>query len=98
MVQIISSANSVYDIPWPTSFSSFLDVLKVFLVDLITITKVRRARRSSGALLVSAFVCCGKLVLRSDRELTPHYFATRSIAELLSHRERRACDAHVYSC
>ena len=40
MVQIISSANSVYDIPWPTSFSSFLDLLKVFMVDLITITKV----------------------------------------------------------
>ena len=40
MVQIMSSANSVYDIPWPRSFSSFLDLLKVFMVDLITITKV----------------------------------------------------------
>jgi hypothetical protein len=31
----------VYDIPWPSSFSSFLDVMKVFLVDVITLTKAR---------------------------------------------------------
>jgi hypothetical protein len=40
MVQIISSANSVYSIPWPDSFSAFLDLLKVFMIDIITITKV----------------------------------------------------------
>jgi hypothetical protein len=37
MVQIIASANSVYDIPWPTSFSAFLDVMKLFLVDVVTV-------------------------------------------------------------
>jgi hypothetical protein len=42
MLQIVASASSVYNIPWPTSFSAFLDVMKVFLVDIITITKVRR--------------------------------------------------------
>jgi hypothetical protein len=42
MLQIVASANSVYNIPWPTSFSAFLEVMKVFLVDIITITKVRR--------------------------------------------------------
>jgi hypothetical protein len=45
MMQIIASANSVYDIPWPQSFSAFLDVLKVFLVDFITITKTNCAKR-----------------------------------------------------
>ena len=39
MLQIIASANSVYDIPWPTSFSAFMDVMKLFQVDLLTITK-----------------------------------------------------------
>ena len=29
MMQIIASANSVYNVPWPTSFSDFLDVMKV---------------------------------------------------------------------
>ena len=39
MLQIIASANSVYDIPWPTSFSAFMDVMKLFQVDLLTVTK-----------------------------------------------------------
>ncbi len=41
MVQIIASANSVYDIPWPTAFSAFLDVMKLFLVDIITVRRRR---------------------------------------------------------
>jgi hypothetical protein len=45
MMQIIASANSVYEIPWPTSFAAFLDVLKVFLVDVVTITRTNCARR-----------------------------------------------------
>jgi hypothetical protein len=32
MAQIIGSANSAYEIPWPQQFSSFLDNLKIFLV------------------------------------------------------------------
>ena len=32
MLQIVATANSVYTIPWPPAFSSFLDLLKIFLV------------------------------------------------------------------
>ena len=35
MMQIVATANSVYSIPWPSSFSDFLDVMKVFLVRLL---------------------------------------------------------------
>jgi hypothetical protein len=53
MVQIIASANSVYDIPWPTSFASFLDVMKLFLVDLITV------RADIPSLLLHVVSCIG---------------------------------------
>ena len=29
MLQIVASANDVYDVPWPSSFSNLLDVMKV---------------------------------------------------------------------
>ena len=29
-----NSANDVYSVPWPSEFSNFLDVMKVFLVRL----------------------------------------------------------------
>ena len=45
MLQIVASANSVYSIPWPSVFSNFLDLLKVFLVDVVTLTKANCARR-----------------------------------------------------
>jgi hypothetical protein len=32
MAQIIGSANSAYDIPWPPEFAKFLDAMKIFLV------------------------------------------------------------------
>ena len=32
MLQIVATANSVYTIPWPPAFSSFLDLMKIFLV------------------------------------------------------------------
>jgi hypothetical protein len=35
MAQIVGSANSAYEIPWPAQFSSFLDDLKVFLVSCL---------------------------------------------------------------
>jgi hypothetical protein len=34
MVQIIASANTAYDIPWPPVFSAYLDSMKVFLVSV----------------------------------------------------------------
>jgi hypothetical protein len=43
MAQIIASANSVYDIPWPKVFSDFLDVMKLFMVDVITLTRAQCA-------------------------------------------------------
>jgi hypothetical protein len=39
MAQIVASANSAYNIPWPSSFASLLDVLKLFLIDVISLTK-----------------------------------------------------------
>ena len=36
MVQIIASASSAYDIPWPSEFSALLDGLRVFLVRATT--------------------------------------------------------------
>ena len=42
--QIIASASAVYDIPWPPVFMSFASVLRVFLVDIISITKANCAQ------------------------------------------------------
>jgi hypothetical protein len=39
MVQIISAANSAYNIPWPSAFASLQNVLKLFLIDVISLTK-----------------------------------------------------------
>ena len=41
-MQIIASCSTVYDIPWPTSFLSFVSDMRVFLVDIISITKGSR--------------------------------------------------------
>ena len=43
MVQIIASANSTYDIPWPQNFGSYINGMKVFLVDVISLTKANCA-------------------------------------------------------
>ena len=37
--QIIASCSTVYDIPWPTSFLAVVSNMRVFLVDVISITK-----------------------------------------------------------
>ena len=37
--QIIASASAVYDIPWPPAFLSFISMLRLFLADIISITK-----------------------------------------------------------
>jgi hypothetical protein len=44
MVQIIASANSAYDIPWPSTFRQFLSLLRVFLVDVVAITQASCAQ------------------------------------------------------
>jgi hypothetical protein len=44
MLQIIASANSAYDIPWPPAFRSFLSSLRVFLVDVVSTTQTACAQ------------------------------------------------------
>jgi hypothetical protein len=44
MVQIIASANSAYDIPWPSAFRRFLSLLRVFLLDVVAITQASCAQ------------------------------------------------------
>ena len=44
VVQIIASGSTVYDIPWPPEFMSLISTLRVFLVDVISITKANCAR------------------------------------------------------
>jgi hypothetical protein len=39
MVQIIAAANSAYSIPWPSSFAALQNVLKLFLIDVISLSK-----------------------------------------------------------
>ncbi len=63
MVQIIASANSAYDIPWPSTFRRFLSLLRVFLVDVVAITQASCAQPMNyyASMVV---VCMGlKLVL-----------------------------------
>ena len=43
-LQIIASASTVYDIPWPPQFMSFISTLRVFLVDVVSITKANCAQ------------------------------------------------------
>ena len=43
-LQIIASGSSVYDIPWPPQFMAFISTLRLFLVDVISITKANCAR------------------------------------------------------
>ena len=42
-MQIIASGSSVYAIPWPPSFLQFMSSLRVFMVDVISITKANCA-------------------------------------------------------
>jgi hypothetical protein len=37
MAQIIASANSAYEIPWPKEFTSYLDNMKIFLVRIASV-------------------------------------------------------------
>ena len=42
--QIIASASNAYDIPWPSNFNSFLSTLRIFLVDVVSITRTSCAQ------------------------------------------------------
>ena len=37
--QTIASASTVYNVPWPPAFMSFISSLRVFLIDVVSITK-----------------------------------------------------------
>ena len=45
---LLASANDVYVIPWPTEFSNFLDVMKIFLVRRRRERGGREAKREWG--------------------------------------------------
>jgi hypothetical protein len=63
MVQIIASANSAYDIPWPSTFRRFLSLLRVFLVDVVAVTQASCAQPMNYYASVMV-VCVGlKLLL-----------------------------------
>ena len=42
--QVVASASSAYSIPWPPSFNSFLATLRIFLVDVVSITRTNCAQ------------------------------------------------------
>ncbi len=42
--QIVASSSTSYSIPWPASFQRLQDVMKVFLVDIISITRTNCAQ------------------------------------------------------
>ena len=42
--KIIASASNVYAIPWPPAFQSLLSALRVFLVDIVSITRTNCAQ------------------------------------------------------
>ncbi len=44
MMQILASASSAYNIPWPSVFLQFLNILKLFLIDVISITRANCAQ------------------------------------------------------
>jgi uncharacterized membrane protein YgcG len=46
MVQIIAAANNAYDIPWPDTFANFLDNMRVFLIDIISLTRTNCTQRT----------------------------------------------------
>jgi positive regulator of sigma E activity len=57
MMQVLASASSAYSIPWPDTFLQFLNILKLFLIDVISITRANCAQpmtyfQSMVALLV----------------------------------------------
>ena len=42
--QIVASGSTVYAIPWPPQFMSFISTLRLFLIDVISITKANCAQ------------------------------------------------------
>ncbi len=51
MMQVLASASTAYSMPWSPQFSDLLDVLKVFLVDVISIP-----RANCGVWALSVFL------------------------------------------
>ena len=44
MFQVLASASSAYDIPWPPQFLHFLDGMRVFLVDVVSVSRISCAQ------------------------------------------------------
>ena len=63
--QILASANTSMSIPWPQMFSEFLNLLKVALLDLLTLTRTGCATPMSfyANLMVTLFAFAGGSIL-----------------------------------
>ena len=61
--QIIASGSTVYDIPWPPQFMSFISTLRLFLIDVVSITKANCARPMNYYDSMMAVLVGTKLVL-----------------------------------
>ena len=73
-LQIIASASSAYSIPWPPSFNSLLSTLRIFLVDVVSITRTNCAQPMNyyGSLmtvLIGASSCVQSLQLSAHDRL-----------------------------
>jgi hypothetical protein len=92
MVQIIASANSAYDIPWPSAFRRFLSLLRVFLVDVVSITQASCAQPMNyyASMMV---VCVGLKLALALLLLGPWAWSKLSVRGCRLTRAVR--DAHV---
>ena len=61
--QILASGSTAYEIPWPGSFSSFLSTLRLFLVDVISITRTNCAQPMNYYASMMAVLIGVKVVL-----------------------------------
>jgi hypothetical protein len=103
MVQIIASANSAYDIPWPSAFRRFLSLLRVFLIDVVAITQASCAQPMSyyASMMV---VCVGLKIALALLLLGPWAWSkvavldcrlTRAVREVQVRRTVEAAEAKL---
>ncbi len=103
MVQIIASANSAYDIPWPSVFRRFLSLLRVFLVDVVAITQASCAQPMDyyASMMV---LCVGLMLLLALLLLGPWAWSklslcncrlTRAVHDLQVRRRVSAIEASM---
>lgn len=63
LLQVIASANSAYNIPWPPAFKSLLDALQVVLVDIISLTRANCAQPMDYLMSVLVLVISFKIII-----------------------------------